>query len=326
MFRAILIEKTEKGSTASLQQLDEARLPDGDITIRISHSTLNYKDALAITGRGPVVRTFPMVPGIDLAGVVTESRHSGFKPGDEVLLNGFGVGELHWGGLAELARVRGDWLIPIPEGMSAEQAMSFGTAGYTAMLCLMALEHQGVTPDKGEVIVTGATGGVGSVALQILHQLGYRTVASTRRMDETEHLKALGADDVLDAKTLSSPGAPLQKMRFAGAIDSVGSHVLANLCAQMKENGVVAACGLAQGMDFPATVAPFILRGISLIGINSVTRPLEDRRIAWGRLAKEVDPAKMAAWVNVITLDGAIAAASDLLDGRVRGRLVVAMR
>lgn len=323
MFRAILIEKTQDGSRAARVELDETRLPEGDVTVRVSHSTLNYKDALAITGKGPVVRTFPMVPGIDFAGTVEASAHPAFAVGDSVLLNGFGAGELRWGGLAERARVKGDWLIPLPEGMSAGQAMSFGTAGYTAMLCVMALEKQGVAPGSGEIAVTGANGGVGGVAIQILRHLGYRVIAATRRMDEAEHLKWLGADGILDSRSLSGPGAPLQKARFAGAVDSVGSHTLANICAQMKDNGVVTACGLAQGMDFPASVAPFILRGVTLVGINSVYRSLEDRRIAWSRLAREVDPQKMWSLTKTITLDEVIPAAADLLEGRVRGRIVV---
>lgn len=324
MFRAILIEKTAEGNCASLTSLDEAALPVGDVTVRVSHSTLNYKDALAITGRGPVVRSFPMVPGIDLAGPVEASSHPRFAPGDEVLLNGFGAGELHWGGLAELARVNGDWLVPLPAGLTARQAMGFGTAGYTAMLCVMALERHGVTPDRGEVIVTGANGGVGGVAIQILQRLGFRVAAATRRMEEAKHLRSLGADEVIDSRTLSEPeGAPLQKARWAGAVDSLGSHTLANLCAAMKEDGVVAACGLAQGLDFPATVAPFILRGVTLAGINSVYRPLAEREAAWARLAAEIDPERMDAMTRTISLEEAIAAAADLLDGKVRGRLVV---
>jgi acrylyl-CoA reductase (NADPH) len=323
MFKAILIEKDGENTRARLAEIDKAALPDGDVTVRISHSTLNYKDGLAITGKGPIVRSFPMVPGVDFAGIVEESSNPRFKAGDAVVLNGFGVGESHWGGLAEYARVKGDWLISLPNGINAARAMALGTAGYTAMLCVIALEREGATPDKGEIIVTGAGGGVGGVAILILAHLGYDVVASTGRPEETDYLKGLGAKTVIDRKELSSPGKPLQKARWAGAVDSVGSHTLANICAQTKENGVVTACGLAQGIDFPSTVAPFILRGVTLVGINSVLRPLSDRDAAWRRLAHEIDFNKLDAMTRTIPLSEAIDAAQALLDGKVRGRLVV---
>ena len=323
MFGAILVEKTGDGSAAKFADLDEAALPEGDVTVRVSHSTLNYKDALAITGRGPVVRSFPMIPGIDFAGTVETSASPRFKPGDTVLLNGFGVGEARFGGLAELARLEADWLIPLPDGLSPAHAMALGTAGYTAMLCVMALETHGVTPDKGEIVVTGANGGVGGVAIQILHRLGYRVVASTGRPQEVDYLKSLGADEIIDRAEFSAPGKPLQKARWAGAVDSVGSHTLANVCATMKDDGVVTACGLAGGVDFPATVAPFILRGVTLVGINSVYRPLKDRETAWHRLANEIDLEKLDLMTRTIPFADAIQASHDLLDGKVRGRVVV---
>ncbi|ACK49584.1 quinone oxidoreductase, YhdH/YhfP family [Methylocella silvestris BL2] len=325
MFDAILIEKEGDRSKASLARLDDSRLPEGDVTVRVSHSTLNYKDGLAITGRGPIVRSFPLVPGVDFTGVVEDSRDARFKAGDSVLLNGFGVGESHWGGLAGRARVSADWLIRLPERLSAARAMALGTAGYTAMLCVMALERQGVAPGAGEIIVTGAGGGVGGVAIQILDRLGYRVVASTGRPQEADYLRELGADEIIDRATLSAPGKPLAKARWAGAVDSLGSHTLANVCAAMKENGVVAACGLAQGMDFPATVAPFILRGVTLVGINSVYRSIADRVEAWDRLAREIDVTKLDAMTTTIGLKDAIAAAGDLIDGKIRGRIVVAI-
>lgn len=323
MFRAILIDKDDTGYRASLQTLDEAQLPAGDVRVRVSHSTLNYKDALAITGKGPVVRQFPMVPGIDLAGVVEESRHPDFKAGDAVLLNGWGVGEGHWGGLAEQARLNGDWLIPLPAGFSAAEAMALGTAGYTAMLAVLALERHGVTPDKGEVLVTGANGGVGSVAIALLAKLGYRVAASTGRPEEAEYLKSLGAAEIVERASLSEPGRPLARERWAGAIDSVGSHTLANVCAGTRYGGCVAACGLAQGMDFPATVAPFILRGVTLAGIDSVMRPRADRLEAWSRLARDLDKRLLAPITRTIGLEEVIPTAGELLAGKVRGRVVV---
>lgn len=323
MFRAVLIEKADGGSAARLAELDEAQLPDGDVTVRVEYSTVNYKDALAITGRAPVVRRFPMVPGIDLAGVVETSAHQGFKAGDKVLLNGWGAGELHWGGLAQKARVPGDWLLPLPAGMTARQAMALGTAGYTAMLCVEALERQGLTPAKGEILVSGANGGVGSVAIVILAGRGYRVVASTGRLDQADHLKQLGAAEVIDRAALSAAGKPLQKERWAGAVDSVGSHTLANICATTRYGGVVAACGLAQGMDFAPTVAPFILRGVSLIGVDSVYAPAEARKSAWQKLAREVRPETLDRFVREIALGETIGAADALLKGTIRGRVVV---
>lgn len=323
MFRAILIDKDDTGYRASLQTLDEAQLPAGDVRVRVSHSTLNYKDALAITGKGPVVRQFPMVPGIDLAGVVEESRHPDFKAGDAVLLNGWGVGEGHWGGLAEQARLNGDWLIPLPAGFSAAEAMALGTAGYTAMLAVLALERHGVTPERGEVLVTGANGGVGSVAIALLAKLGYRVAASTGRPEEAEYLRSLGAAEIVERASLSAPGRPLGRERWAGAIDSVGSHTLANVCASTRYGGCVAACGLAQGMDFPATVAPFILRGVTLAGIDSVMRPRADRLEAWSRLARDLDKRLLAPITRTIGLEEVIPTAGELLAGKVRGRVVV---
>jgi acrylyl-CoA reductase (NADPH) len=323
MFKAILIERSSERSGPRLAEIDKSKLPEGDVLVRISHSTLNYKDGLAITGKAPIARSFPMVPGVDFAGIVEESSNPRFKVGDGVILNGFGVGEGHWGGLSEYARVKGDWLIALPNGLSGARAMALGTAGYTAMLCVMALEKQGVTPDKGEIIVTGAGGGVGGVAVLLLSHLGYEVAASTGRPEESEYLKGLGAKTIIERKELSSAGRPLQKARWAGAVDSVGSHTLANVCAQMQDDGVVTGCGLAQGLDFPASVAPFILRGVILVGINSVYRSLDDRVEAWGRLAREIDFAKLDGMTRTIPLSEAIEAARDLIDGKIRGRVVV---
>lgn len=323
MFRAILIDKNDHGYRASVQALDEAQLPEGDVQVRVSHSTLNYKDALAITGKSPVVRQFPMVPGIDLAGIVEHSGHPDYRPGDAVLLNGWGVGESHWGGLAQKARLKGDWLIPLQRGFSAAEAMAVGTAGYTAMLAVLALERNGVTPAHGEVLVTGANGGVGSFAIALLARLGYRVVASTGRPEEADYLKSLGAAEIIERASLSEPGRPLARERWAGAIDSVGSHTLANVCAATRYGGSVAACGLAQGMDFPATVAPFILRGVTLVGIDSVMRPRADRLQAWQRLARDLDKGLLASMTREIGLAEAIPTAEALLAGQVRGRVVV---
>ena len=325
MFKGILINKDEQGYQASVTDIDDKILPDGDVTVRVSHSTLNYKDALAITGKAPVVRTFPMIPGIDLVGEVEQSDSDKFKIGDKVLLNGFGVGEAHCGGLAEKARLKSEWLIPLPESLSAKQAMAIGTAGYTAMLCVLALEKQGITPEKGDILVTGANGGVGSFAIAILAKLGYKVVASTGRLEESDYLTKLGASDVIDRNTLSEPGRPLVKERWAAAIDSVGGHTLANVCAGIKYGGVVAACGLAQSMEFPATVAPFILRGVTLAGIDSVMRPLEDRIEAWSRLADIIEPDMFEAVAADIGLNEVIETASKLLEGKVRGRVVVTL-
>jgi acrylyl-CoA reductase (NADPH) len=323
MFKAIIIEKDEAGYRANLKDVDESQLPEGDVTVRVSHSTLNYKDGLAITGRGPVVRKFPMVPGIDLAGIVEESSNPAFKVGDAVLLNGWGVGEGHWGGLAQKARLKGDWLIPLPSQFTAQQAMAIGTAGYTAMLCVLALERHGVTPEHGEILVTGAAGGVGSVAVSILSKLGFTVVGVTGRPEESEYIKSLGATEVIDRSVFSTPGKPLARERWAGAVDVVGSHTLANVCASTKYRGVVTACGLAGGMDFPATVAPFILRGVSLVGIDSVMCPRADRLVAWQRLGVDLDLAKLNLITNEIGLAEAISTAGQLMDGKVRGRVIV---
>lgn len=323
MFQGILITKDEAGYAAKLQTLDESQLPAGEVTVAVAYSTLNYKDGLAITGKSPVVRNFPLVPGIDFAGTVEQSSDPRYKPGDKVLLNGWGVGEVHSGGLAQKARVKADWLLPLPAPLTEHDAMALGTAGYTAMLCVQTLERHGVTPDKGEVIVTGAAGGVGSVAVYLLAKRGYTVVAATGRRSDEAYLRGLGASDIVDRADLDKPGRPLAKERWAGAVDVVGSHVLANVCASMKYRGVVAACGLAQGMDFPATVAPFILRGVTLAGVDSVYCPIAERKAAWEALAKEWDPQKLAPLTRTIGLGEAIPAAAELLEGKVRGRLVV---
>jgi acrylyl-CoA reductase (NADPH) len=323
MFKGILIEKDDAGYRAALTDLDEAQLPEGDVTVRVSHSTLNYKDALAITGKGPVVRAFPMVPGIDLAGTVAHSSHPDYKAGDAVILNGWGVGETHWGGLAQKARVNGNWLVPLPAQFTPQQAMAIGTAGYTAMLCVLALERHGVTPAHGEILVTGAAGGVGSVATAVLTRLGYRVVAVSGRPAETEYLKHLGAVEVLDRATFATPGKPLGRERWAGAVDVVGSQTLANVCATAQYRGVVTACGLAGGMVFPATVAPFILRGVTLVGIDSVMCPLPERLEAWKRLGSDLDVAKLATISQEVDLTEVIPLASKLLNGEVRGRVIV---
>lgn len=323
MFKGILIEKIEESYRVQLTQIDESVLPEGDVFIDVLFSTLNYKDGLAITGKSPVVRRFPMIPGIDLVGTVSASDSTRFSVGDTVLLNGFGVGETHCGGLAQKARLNSDWLISLPSGMSPHHAMAIGTAGYTAMLCAIALEKDGVKPDSGEVLVTGANGGVGSFAIRILSNLGYQVVASTGRASESEYLSKLGAIEIIDRNTLSEAGRPLAKERWAGAIDSVGSHTLANICASMKYGGTVAACGLAQGMDFPASVAPFILRGVTLRGIDSVMRPIADREEAWGRLAKILEPEDFADISSDITLEEVIGSAEQLIAGQVRGRVIV---
>lgn len=324
MFKAILITKDDtSGYQATLRQVDDSVLPEGDVTVRVEWSTLNYKDGLAITGKSPVVRRFPMVPGIDFAGSVTASSNPAWKVGDQVVLNGWGVGETHCGGLGEMARVKGDWLVALPKGISARQAMAIGTAGYTAMLCVMALEKHGVKPENGEILVTGANGGVGGVAIALLAKLGYNVVASTGRMEEAEHLKALGATTVIDRAELSAPGKAIGKERWAGVVDAVGSHTLANACATTKYGGAVAACGLAGGMDFQASVAPFILRGITLYGIDSVMAPMALRQQAWTRLAKDLDMAKLDSITKEIGMDAVIATAAALLEGKVRGRVVV---
>jgi acrylyl-CoA reductase (NADPH) len=323
MFKAILIERDERPYRATFTSLDEGRLPTGDVTVRVDYSTLNYKDALAITGKAPVVRQFPMVPGIDFAGSVHESENSSYGKGDRVLLNGWGVGEHHWGGLAQLARVKGEWLIPLPAAFTARQSMAIGTAGYTAMLCVVALERHGVAPESGEILVTGAAGGVGSVAVAVLAKLGFRVAAVTGRPAEAEFLKRLGAAEVLDRALFASPGKPLGKERWAGAIDVVGSHTLVNVCASMRYRGVVAACGLAGGLDFPATVAPFILRGVTLVGVDSVMCPRADRLEAWRRLSQDLDIEKLEFLTDEIGLSQVLERATGLLEGRIRGRVVV---
>jgi acrylyl-CoA reductase (NADPH) len=322
MFKALLLDKADDFS-ASLQSLDEARLPAGDVTVAVAYSTLNYKDGLAIANKGPVVRNWPMVAGIDGAGTVLESSHPGWKAGDSFVHNGWGVGETHWGCLAEKARLKGDWLVKLPAAFTPRQAMAIGTAGYTAMLCVLALEDQGVKPGSGEVLVTGATGGVGSVAVALLGRLGYQVVAATGKAGEAGYLQALGARSIIDREELAKPGKPFQKERWAGVVDAVGSHTLANALAQTRYGGVVAACGLAQGMDLPTTVMPFILRGVTLAGIDSVMAPLAKRQRAWDRLARDLDPALLETMIDEVPLEGAIAKAHDLMAGKVRGRVVV---
>ena len=330
MFKAIYLTRDDGRFNAAVTELDAAQLPalaSGGVTIAVEYSTLNYKDGLAITDKSPVVRKWPMVAGIDGAGVVDASEHSAFKVGDKVILNGFGAGETHWGCLAQKARPSGDWLVPLPATLSTRDAMAIGTAGYTAMLSVLALQKHGVAARDAEVLVTGASGGVGSIAIALLSRLGYRVVASTGKLDQGDYLKALGASEMIDRATLSAPGKPLQKERWAGVVDSVGSHTLANACAQTRYGGVVAACGLAQGMDLPVTVAPFILRGVTLCGIDSVMAPQALRRAAWDRLAdvfsNAADRAKLAALTRTIGLAEAIPAAAELMAGKVRGRIVV---
>ncbi len=328
MFQALLVTKPDSGYRCDLTQLDEAQLPaTGDVTVRVAWSTLNYKDGLAITGRSPVVRQFPLVPGIDLAGTVEQSDHPKWKKGDQVLLNGFGVGESHWGGLAQMARVKGDWLVRLPKGLSERDAMALGTAGYTAMLCVQALQRHwdaaGVAPGSGEVLVTGAGGGVGGVAIALLAHMGHTVVASTGRLEETDYLKSLGATEVIDRQGLSAAGKPLQKERWVGVVDSVGSHTLANAIASTRYGGALAACGLAQGMDLPASVAPFILRGVTLYGIDSVMAPMAQRESAWAQLARDLDHSKLAAITTEVALADAVGYGEKILAGQVRGRLVV---
>lgn len=323
MFRAILIDKQDGQQSARLTEVADSDLPEAAVTVRVEFSTVNYKDGLAITGKSPVVRKFPMVPGIDFAGVVESSDSADFRAGDRVLLNGWGVGEGHWGGFAQKARVKAEWLQKTPKEFTSQQAMAIGTAGYTASLCVDALLSHGLTPDRGEVLVTGASGGVGSIAIALLAKQGFQVVAATGKANETDYLKALGATQVIDRNELSQPGKPLQKERWAGVVDSVGSHTLANACAQTKYRGFVAACGLAQGMDFPASVAPFILRGVSLLGIDSVMAPREPREKAWARLARDLDSAKLDQVAKVIGLEQTLSAAEDIIAGKIRGRVVV---
>lgn len=322
-FRAIRIDKTDAGPRAALASFDDAELMEGDVTVAVEYSTLNYKDGLALTNKAPIVRRFPMIPGVDFAGTVTQSTHPSWKAGDKVILNGWGVGEGHLGAYAEKARVKGDWLIRLPQGMTAREAMAIGTAGYTAMLAVMALERHGLTPQSGPVVVTGAAGGVGSVAIALLGRLGFHVVASTGRVSETDYLKGLGAAEILDRKEIGVAPKPLEKERWAGAIDNVGTTTLANLLASTKYRGVVAACGLAGGMDLPTSVAPFILRGVCLLGIDSVRAPISQRVEAWERLARELDRQKLTEITAEIGLDGVIAAAEKIVAGQIRGRLVV---
>jgi acrylyl-CoA reductase (NADPH) len=325
-FRAILISKTDTGQKFDFVNLTEADLMPGDVTVAVSHSSVNYKDGLAVTGKGPIIRKFPLVPGVDFAGTVTSSTHPKWKAGDKVVLNGWGVGEQHHGGFAEVARVSGDWLVPVPEGWSCADAMAVGVAGYTSMLCVMALEEQGVKPADGDILVTGAAGGVGTVAIAILAKLGYRVVASTGRISEEPFLKNLGAAAVIDRNEFSGPVKPLAKSRWAGAIDTVGSVTLAHVISQMNPEATVAACGLAQGMDLPTSVAPFILRGVRLIGVNSVTTPIPRRLEAWQRVARDLDLGKLKSLTTHVKLDDVPRIAADIVAGKVRGRVVVDIR
>lgn len=324
MFKALLLRKADDGSTqANIETLDNRQLPEGDVEIEVAYSTLNYKDALAITGRGPVVRQWPMVPGIDLVGTIVESKDAQFSKGTQVIVNGHGMGEVHWGGLAQRARVPAAWLTRKPDSMSAWDAASIGTAGYTAMLSVLALERQGLRPGQGPVVVTGANGGVGSFAVALLAKRGYEVHASTGRLEERERLLALGATEVIDRKTLSDAGKPLQKEKWAGGVDCVGSHTLANICAQTRYGGVVTACGLAQGMDFPATVAPFILRGVTLAGVDSVYAPNALREEAWNRLAEETDANLREQIAYTASLEDSIGLAQQLIQGEIKGRVVI---
>jgi acrylyl-CoA reductase (NADPH) len=323
-FRALRLAKTETGQEARFEDLTLDDLMEGDVVVRVDYSTVNFKDGLALTGKSPVVRVWPLIPGIDFAGVVETSSHADFAPGDRVVLNGWGVGETHHGGYAQKARVKGDWLVKLPDTISAAHAMAIGTAGYTAMLCVLGLERLGATPDKGEVLVTGAAGGVGSVAIALLAKLGYRVVASSRRKEtEGDYLAGLGAGEVIDAADLSAPGRPLARERWAGAVDAVGSHTLANVLAQTRYGGVVTACGLAQGMDLPGSVAPFILRGVTLAGVDSVMRPKADRQEAWTRLARDLDLDKLDAMTSQAVLADLPRLGADIIEGKVRGRIVV---
>jgi acrylyl-CoA reductase (NADPH) len=323
MFKAILIDKQDGAQTVQVADLEESRLPKAPVTVRVEYSTVNYKDGLAITGKAPVVRAFPMVPGIDLAGVVESSSSDAWRPGERVLLNGWGVGEGHWGGLAQKARVNGEWLQRVPESFTTRQAMAIGTAGYTASLCVEALVRQGLTPDRGEVLVTGATGGVGSVAIALLAAAGFKVTASTGKPAEADYLRDLGATQIIDRNELAQPGKPLQKERWAGVVDSVGSHTLVNACAQMRYHGIVTACGLAQGMDFPGSVAPFILRGVALLGIDSVMQLMPSRQLAWDRLARDLKTSALDSISQEIGLAEAIDVGRQIGAGAIRGRVIV---
>ena len=322
-FKALRIDKADKGTTASITQFDEAELMDGDVTVKVEWSTLNYKDGLALTGKAPVVRRFPMIAGIDFAGTVEQSSNPAWKAGDKVVCNGWGMGETHLGAYAEKARVKSEWLVKLPDGLSTRDAMAIGTAGYTAMLSVLALEGHGLTPKSGPVVVTGAAGGVGSVAISVLSKLGYHVIASTGRASEAEYLKHLGAAEIIDRAELSGAAKPLAKERWAGGVDSVGSTTLANLLSMTKYGGAIAACGLAAGMDLPSSVAPFILRGVCLLGIDSVMAPIEKRKAAWARLATDLDKSKLAEITSEIPLDAVIAEGEKILAGQVRGRIVV---
>ncbi|MBL8907059.1 MAG: oxidoreductase [Rhizobiales bacterium] len=322
-FRAIQVNKTDSGQEVAFVDLTESDLMDGDVTVAVEHSTVNYKDGLAVTGKGPIIRKFPLIPGIDFAGTVASSSNAEWKPGDRVVLNGWGVGETHHGGYAGLARVPGDWLVRVPEPMTTADAMAIGTAGYTAMLCVMALEHEGVKPSDGDVLVTGAAGGVGSIAIAVLAKLGFKVVASTGRLEESDYLKGLGAASVIDRKEFDTPVKPLARARWAAAVDAVGSVTLANVLSQTNPEGTVAACGLAQGMDLPTSVAPFILRGVKLIGVNSVTCPKARRIEAWRRLSVDLDLAKLRGLSRHVKLDDVPRIAADIVAGRIRGRVVV---
>jgi acrylyl-CoA reductase (NADPH) len=326
-FKAILISRDEdKKQSVDTVELTDDELMEGDVTVAVEATTVNYKDGLAVTGKSPVVRRFPMIPGIDFAGTVISSSHPDWKEGDQVVLNGWGVGETHYGAYAGHARVNGDWLVPLPQGLTPLDAMGVGTAGYTAMLCVMALERHGISPDRGPIVVTGAAGGVGSVAVSVLSRLGYEVIASTGRAAEAGYLKELGAHEIIDREELSNPGRPLGKERWAGGIDAVGSHTLANVLASTSYGGAVAACGLAQGMDLPASVAPFILRGVCLLGIDSVMAPKELRLEAWRRIATDLDHEKLSALTTVAPFSGIINACHDIMEGKVRGRVVIDMK
>lgn len=324
MFNALVLNKIEnQKATGKVEELEISNLPEGDVLINVDYSTINYKDALAISSSSPIVKNYPMVPGIDFAGIVAESSHKNFKSGDKVILNGYGVGEKHWGGMSQKARVNGNWLVKLPEKFSTKQAMAIGTAGYTSMLCVLALEKTGLTPDKGEILVTGASGGVGSVAISLLAKLGYQVCASSGRTEYSEYLKSLGAHNIINRSELSEKGRPLGKEIWAGAIDSVGSYTLANICASTKYGGTVAACGLAQGFDFPSTVMPFILRGVTLVGVDSVYCPLDDRIVAWKRLATDLNLDHLESMTSTVALSEVYDTAHNMLSGKTHGRIIV---
>jgi acrylyl-CoA reductase (NADPH) len=324
-FQALVVTKGEDGQTLERRVLERDQLMDGDVTVRVTHSTVNYKDGLALTGKAPIIRRSPMVPGIDFSGIVEDSSHPDWSAGDEVIATGWGMGEGHFGAYAGLARVKGDWLVPVPDGLDRARAMAIGTAGFTAMLCVLALEKAEISPDRGPLVVTGAAGGVGSVAVAVLSKLGYKVVASTGRKEEAGYLRSLGAGEIMDRQELSGPAKPMAKERWAGGVDAVGSHTLANVLAMTMAEGAVAACGNAGGLDLPTSVAPFILRGVSLLGINSVTAPKEKRLQAWSRLARDLDRDKLDAMTRTIGFGDIEQAAQDILNGQVRGRLVVEM-